>query len=115
MQLDALTSSYVLQQLVNEPTHILLNSSSCADMIFTDQPCLVVNSGMHPSPHANCHHQITYCKLNLMIEYPHPYQRLVWNFKKINITSIRKATHTELGIFVFLSIKINSPKNLMIF
>ena len=41
---------------VNEPTHILPSSSSCIDLIFTDQPSLVVNSGTHPSLHANCHH-----------------------------------------------------------
>ena len=67
MQLDALTSSYGLQQLVNEPTHIP-SSSSCIDLIVTDQPSLVVSSGAHPSLHANCHHQITYCKLNLKTE-----------------------------------------------
>ena len=93
MQLDALTSSYGLQQLVNEPTHIP-SSSSCIDLIVTDQPSLVVSSGAHPSLHANCHHQITYCKLNLKIGYPPPYQHLVWNFKKANITSIRKAILT---------------------
>ena len=60
MQLDALTVSYGLQQLVNEPTHMLPSSSSCIDLIFTDQPSLAVNSGTHPSLHANCHHQITY-------------------------------------------------------
>ena len=52
MQLDALTSSYGLQQLVNEPTDLLPSSSSCTDLIFTDQPSLVVNSGTHPSLHA---------------------------------------------------------------
>ena len=36
MQLDALTSSYRLQQLVGEPIHILPSSSSCIDLIFTD-------------------------------------------------------------------------------
>ena len=77
MQLDALTSSYGLQQLVNEPTHILPSSSSCIDLIFTDQPSLVVSSGAHPPLHANCHHQITCCKINPKIKYFPPYQRLV--------------------------------------
>ena len=67
--IDALASSYSLQQLVNEPTHILPSSSSCIDLIFPDQPSLVVSSGAHPSLHANCHHLITYCKLNLKTEY----------------------------------------------
>ena len=80
---------------------ILPSSSSCIDLIFTDQPSLVVSSGAHPSLHANCHHQITYCKLNLKIEYPPPYQHLVWNFKKANITSIRKAILTVNWEFLF--------------
>ena len=101
MQLDALISSYGLQQLVNEATHILPSSSSCIELIFTDQPSLVVSSGVHPSLHANCHHQITYCKLNLKIGYPPPYQHLVWNFKKANITSIRKAILTVNWEFLF--------------
>ena len=92
-----------LQQLVNEPSHILPNSSSCTDLISTDQLSLVVSSGMHPSLHANCHHEIIYCKLNLKIEYPPRYQRLVWNFKKASITSIRKAIHTVNWAFLFFN------------
>ena len=47
-------------------THILLvNSSSCIDLIFTDEPNLVIDCGTHPSLHCNFHHQIIYCKLNL--------------------------------------------------
>ena len=70
------------------------------DLIFTDQPSLVVRSGAHPSLHGNYRHQITYCKLNLKIEYP-SYQRLVWNFKKADITSIRKAIFTVNWEFLF--------------
>ena len=80
MQPDALTSSYSLQQLINEPTHILPSSPSCIDLIFTNQPSLVVSSGTHSSLHASCDHQITYRKLNCKIQYPPPYQRLVWKF-----------------------------------
>ena len=100
LQLDALTSSYSLQQLVNEPTHILPNSSSFIDLIFTNQ-LGPINSGMHPSLHANCHYWITYCKLNLKIEYPPSYQHLVWNFKKTNTTSIRRGIHSLFRISVF--------------
>ena len=30
-----------LYQVINEPTHILENSSSCIDLIFTSQPNLI--------------------------------------------------------------------------
>ena len=41
-QIDCLTTSYGFQQLISEPTHILKNSSSCTDLIFTDQPNLIM-------------------------------------------------------------------------
>ena len=76
-KIDALTSYHDLHQLISQPTHILASSSSCIDLTFTDQPNLVTDCGTHPSLHLNCHHQIIYCKLNLQIVYPPPYQRLV--------------------------------------
>ena len=89
--------------LANKPTRILPNSSPCIDLIFTNQPGLVINPGTHPPLHANCHHRITYCKLKLKTDYPTPYQRLVWNFKKANITSIRRATHILNWGFLFFN------------
>ena len=40
-----------MEQLISDPTHILPNCSTCIDLIFTDQPNLVVDSGVHPSLH----------------------------------------------------------------
>ena len=40
-----------LYQIINEPTYILKNSSSCIDLIFTSQPNLIIESGVHPSLH----------------------------------------------------------------
>ena len=89
--IDSLTTTHGLHQLMYQPTHLLPTSSTCIDLIFTDQPNLVVNSGAHASLHKNCHHQIAFCKLNLKIEYPPPYERLVWDYKKVDTNSIRKA------------------------
>ena len=69
-KIDAVTSEFGLQQLIKEPIHILGNSSSCIDLIFTSHPSLVMEFGVHPSLHSNCHHQITYAKFNLKIHYP---------------------------------------------
>ena len=67
-QIDSLATTYSVQQLISDPTNILPNSSTCIDSIFTDLPNSVVDSGVHPSLHTNCHHQITFCKFNLIIE-----------------------------------------------
>ena len=77
---------------MNQPTHYLALHFGLIHLHY--QPSLVVDSGEHPSRHVNCHHQITYCKLNLKTQYPPPYQLLVWNIENPNITSIRKAIHT---------------------
>ena len=61
-KIDILTSTFGFHQIINEATHILNNSSSCIDLIFTSQPNLVKESGVHSSLHANCDHQIT-CKI----------------------------------------------------
>ena len=61
----SLTSSNGFFQLINEPTHIQSNSSSCIDLLFTDQPNLAVNSGVHASLHPNCEHQIVDTSFNL--------------------------------------------------
>ena len=81
-KIDSVTISYGSQQLITQPTHLLANYSSCIDLIFTDEPSLIVDCGIHPSPHPNRHHQIVYCKLDPKTVYPPPYQRLVWDFKR---------------------------------
>ena len=87
----ALSSSNGFSRLIDEPTHIKTNSTSCIDLIFTDKPGLSVDSGVHSSLHPNCHHQIIYSTFNLNICYPPPYQQLVWDYKKADSNSIRKA------------------------
>ena len=71
--------------------HVQTSNSSCIDLIFTDQPKLSLNSGVHALLHPNCHHQIVYSSLNLKISSPPPYQRLVWDYKKADSKNIKKA------------------------
>ena len=103
---NSLISMYGFDQLILDPTQILPASSSCIDLIFTDQPNLVVDSGVHPSLHANCHHQITYCKLNLMIAYP-PYEHLVWDYKRANGSAINATLNRVDWKFLFSNKSIN--------
>ena len=90
-KIDGITSAFGLQQIINEPTHIIGDSSSCIDLIFTSQPNLVMESGVHSSLHPNCHHQITYAKFNLKIYYPPPYEREIWHYEKANVDHIRRS------------------------
>ena len=45
-KIEAVTSQNGLCQEINEPTHILDNSSSCIDLIFNSQPNLPIESGV---------------------------------------------------------------------
>ena len=99
--IDSLTTTHGFKQLISDATHILSQSLSCIDLIFTDQPNYAIDCGTHPSLNRNCHHQITFCKLNLKVEYPPPYQRLVWNFKKSNNGAIKRAIELVNWNFLF--------------
>ena len=65
LKIDNLLSPFSLSQVINEPTHISQNFNSCIDLLFTNQENLITDSGVHPSLHSNCHHQIIYGKFDL--------------------------------------------------
>ena len=54
--LKSFTCLYEMKQLISEPTHILQHSSSCIDVIFTDPPNIVMDSGIDSSLHFKCHY-----------------------------------------------------------
>ena len=76
-------------QIISEPRHAQGNSPSCINLVFNDQPSLVIINGVHASLHSSCHHQIIHYTFNLNIVYPPPYQRLLWNYKKPDISKIQ--------------------------
>ena len=63
-KIEGVTSQNGLHQEINEPTHILNNSSSCIDLMFSSKPNLLIEPGVHPSLHRSCHHQIFFAKFN---------------------------------------------------
>ena len=108
IDLESVSSSHGLDQLITDATHVLPQSSSCIDLIFIDQPNLVIESGVHSSLYANCYHQITHCKLNLKIVFPFPYERLAWNCKKADVTAMRKALDLVNWDYSFLNKRVRT-------
>ena len=90
-KIDGITATFRLQQIINGPTHIIGDCSSCIALTFTSQPNLVMEPGMHSSLHPNCHQQITYAKFNLKNYYPSPYEREIWHYEKANVDHIRRS------------------------
>ena len=91
-KIEELTSSLGLSQLINEPTNFEPNKRpTCIDLIFTDQPNLILESGTRSSLDPLCHHQITHCRFNYRIPPPPSFERKIWVYEKANVTQIRKS------------------------
>ena len=51
-------------------------------------------SGVHPTLHSKCHHQIIYSKLDLKIGYPSPYTRKIWDYNRSETELINRSIET---------------------
>ena len=91
VRVEALTYFYGLNQLIKTPTHLLQNSATCIDLVFTNQLHLVMESGVHSSLSSTCHHETVFAKLNLKVEYPPPYERVFRDYSKADKASINRA------------------------
>ena len=80
-----------MKQVITEPKHILGNSTSCIYLIFSNQPKLIMDSGVHPTPHSKCHNQIIYSKINLKYVDPLPYTRKIWDCNRSEIDLINRS------------------------
>ena len=111
-RLDFLVPIHGFHLLISEPTHIWRNSLSCIDLISTDQPSLVVDSGVHHKLDENCHHQITFYKLDLKTVYPPPYESLVWDFKRADVNAITTGINQVDRKFIFSCKNVHQQVNI---
>ena len=91
--LENLFSDLNLTQLICAPTHFFRDDCkpSCIDLIVTDQPNIVLNSGVRPSLDPTVKHQITFCKINFKIPPLPKYVRKIWHFNRARVDLIRRA------------------------
>ena len=90
-KIDTTTSSYGLNKLIQEPTHILNTSSSCIDLIFILQPNLGMESETHSSLHSHCHYQIAFAKFDLSIFILRLMKELFLYYERANTELIGRA------------------------
>ena len=88
---ENISSQCALYQVINKPLR-LENSPSCIDLIFICQPNLITESGVHPSLHPNCHHQVIFAKFSLKVHYPPPHEREIWHYKEADADLFRGST-----------------------
>ena len=106
-------SQYALSQVINKPTHFSQNSNSCIDLLFANQNNLITDSGVHPSLHFNCHHQIIYGKFNVKVFYPPPYERHVWHYEHAIVDMISKAIERFDWDNAFLGKNVNEKVSIL--
>ena len=85
-------TSLGLSQVISEPTNFDPGKKpSCIDLIVTDQPNIILDSGTRASLDPLCHHQIIYCKVNFRIPPPTPFERKIWHFNRANTAAIKRS------------------------
>ena len=91
-KIDELLTELNLSQVIDEPTNFTPGKNpSCIDLLITDQPNLILNSGTRSSLDPKCHHQIIHGKINFKIPPPPPMERKMWHYNKANTDAIQKS------------------------
>ena len=75
---------------------------------------MVINSGVFPSIHQNCHHELFFAKLNLNIFYPPPYRRCTWYYDEANHEAINNAIASFNWEKAFSNINVCTQNKLLI-
>ncbi len=75
-----------LSQLINEPTRVTATTSSLLDLIVTDAPLKVLNSGVS-SRVANCDHCLIYAEMSFAMQNG-SYYKAYFNFRDVNWDSL---------------------------
>ena len=96
-ELAELGAQYSLNQIIDRPTHILPNSATCIDLIFTNETNFVIDSGVLPSVFPRCHHQLIFAKVSFITFFPPVYRRRIWDFSRTNVNAIRQAVNSVDG------------------
>ena len=90
-ELAELAAQYSLNQIIDDPTHILPNSASCIDLMFTTETNFFTDSGVLPLLFPRCHHQLIFTKVSFTTFFPPAYERRIWDFSRATINAIRQA------------------------
>ena len=69
-EISSLTSACCYGQIINQPTHITKESSSCIDLVFTTNPNLIRNTGVDLPLFDKCHHSLIYGLTDFKLPLP---------------------------------------------
>ena len=78
-----------LFQIINEPTHITPTSANLLDLIITDSPSIIIESGLD-EPIGDPYHSMVFCKVYLQRVQEKSYTRTVWHYNHGDYDAFRK-------------------------
>ena len=100
-----------MTQLIDQPTNIEPSGTSCVHLIFTDQPNLFIDHGIHSSPNNCCHNQMIHGNLNVSVPLPSPYKRQVWNYSEARVDEIRSSLRNTDWASIFVDLTSDEMTN----
>ena len=101
-----LVAQYNLHQLISEPTRVSEYSESLLDLMITDSPGYILNSGILP-PISSSDHSVVFCSFSITHYKDRPFKRSVWDYKRANFDDLNSAlldAPWDTGFAVFDSI-----------
>ena len=112
-EINSLTSACGYSQLINKPTHVSKESSSCIDLIFAASPNLIRETGVELSIFEKCHHNLIYGIIDFKVPLPPPYLREVWDYKNANVNHIQSAVSSIDWEFSFRGANVNKKVDIL--
>ena len=92
-ELAELAAHYSLNQIIDGYIHILSNSASCNDSIFTMEANFNIDLGVLSSLFPSCHHQLNFAKISFTTFFPPACGQRIWHFSRVNVNAIRQAVN----------------------
>lgn len=92
-----------LHQIITEPTRITLNNANILDLIITDSPGYIMDSGTLP-PIANLDHCCVFAKLTIKYITDSSYTRHIWSYKHADFIGLKQELENapwDVGLDVF--------------
>ena len=81
----SLTPACRYSKLINKPTHVTKESSTCIDLIFATSPNFIRKTGAELSIFEKCHQNLIYGVADFKVLLPPPYLTEIWNYKNANV------------------------------
>mgnify|MGYP002259906745 FL=1 len=95
-----------LCQLISGPTRFSEYSESLLDLMITDSPGYVLNSGLLP-PISTSDHAVIFCSFSLLNHRDRSFKRTIWDYKRADFDNLNRALQDapwDTGLTVFDSV-----------